>query len=139
MGATASGGGQRRRGRRGIGAAPGRPARRPREQHREGQAMRGATLALSWEIVARLRWLYYASGVYFAVACAVVALVPVSWRVPELGGWLASPLLLLATGIATNVSFSEGSDLRTRRSGFTRRLLTLPASKIGRASCRERV
>jgi hypothetical protein len=96
--------------------------------------MRGAALGLSWEIVARHRWLYKLGALCFVIACAVVALLPASLRSPELGGWLALPMLLVAVSITTAASFSEKADLRSSRSGFPRRLFTLPASSFTLAS-----
>jgi hypothetical protein len=96
--------------------------------------MKGAVLGLSWEILARLRWLFILSLVYYVLAVAIVALVPESRRSVQLGSFLASPLLLLAFGIANSASYTDGIEMRTTRCGFTRRLFTLPASSFTLAS-----
>ncbi len=92
--------------------------------------MRGPALALSWEIVARIRWLLRAGAVYFAVACVTVACLPASLRSPQVGAWLAGPLALVAAGIYAAALYCEGADVRGRRSGFPRRVLTLPVSSF---------
>lgn len=63
-----------------------------------------AAAALSWEVFARYRWLYRLSALYFVAVCAAVSFLPAEWRGPQLGAWLAVPLLVPAVTLVAGVA-----------------------------------
>lgn len=84
-------------------------------------------LALSWEIVGRVRWVVGLGAAYTLLACLVLALLPASLRHPALSIWIALPLVGVSCALVT-AAHGEGADLVATRGGYPRRLLTLPVT-----------
>jgi hypothetical protein len=90
--------------------------------------MISAIRALTWEILARHRWLVGGSAVWLLVACLVAALLPESARVRDMGMLLLVPATLGATAFIAAVSHGYETRLDTASGTFPRRLLRLPVS-----------
>lgn len=82
--------------------------------------------ALTWEILARHRWLVGGSAAWLLVACLVVASLPESARTPELGMLLVAPTILGVIAFLMSVTHGQETRLDTRAGAFPRRLLLLP-------------
>ena len=89
-----------------------------------------AIRALTWEILARHRWIMGASAVWLLVACLIAAVLPESARIPEIGTLLLAPMTLGVVLFIATVSHGYDTRLETRAGAFPRRLLRLPVSAI---------
>src|SRR5262245_65053250 len=88
--------------------------------------MSSALLALSWELLARQRWVVRLTAAHLAAVCAVVPFLPSGWRCPELA--LAALALLPAWMIPMVGGLSHGEEARLELpgGGLPRHLHLLP-------------
>jgi hypothetical protein len=89
--------------------------------------MRSAVMALSWELVARHRWLMALAGVWVLLGCGLGLVLPEAVRAPEVGAGLLIALTLPLVFVLAELVHGSAARLEERRSGFPARLYTLPA------------
>jgi hypothetical protein len=85
---------------------------------------------LSWELVARQRWLVGLSAAYFALACLVCPLLPEDWRCRALGSALSVLMGGLVPFVVGGLSYGWEGRLEDRASAFPDRLFTLPVPTV---------
>ncbi len=85
---------------------------------------------LSWELLARQRWLYGLSLGYFALACLVCPLLPEEWRSRALGSALSVLMGGLVPFLVGGLSHGWDGRLEDRASAFPARLFVLPVPAL---------
>src|SRR5258708_18799262 len=91
--------------------------------------MGAAVAALSWELLARSRWLLVLTGSWLVLLCLVGLALPASIRIPEVGWGLAVTLVLPLMFVLGSLSHGEGR-LDGTGTLFPRRLFTLPVPTV---------
>jgi hypothetical protein len=86
---------------------------------------------LTWELIARNRWLFWPAVAFLALVSVVCPLLPASLRPQELG--MTVCFLLIPSGMIFLAALAHGFEgrLEGRESIFPARLFTLPVSTIG--------
>lgn len=85
-----------------------------------------AWLTLTWEPLARHRWIFRTMAAYFVLACLICPLLPASWRMPEVGQLLMMVSLPWVVVLAAGLAHGYEGRLEGRASAFPSRKFTLP-------------
>ena len=91
--------------------------------------MCAAVTALSWELLARSRWLLVLTGCWLVLLCLAALALPASLRIPEVGWGLVVSLAFPLIFVLGSLSHGEGR-LESAASLFPGRFFTLPVPAV---------